>query len=116
MIDNCHSQLVDLAADSWAALLVMAPWRNTACRQVALLVSIVSFALSIPLYTHLTRRRPHAVPGKHPWIDAFSVNYHLGVDGISMPLIMLTTFTTILVVLAGWEVIQEKPRSTWPPS
>jgi NADH-quinone oxidoreductase subunit M len=43
-----------------------------------------------------------------PWIDAFSANYHLGVDGISMPLIILTTFTTILVVLAGWQVIQKK--------
>ena len=43
-----------------------------------------------------------------PWIGAFNANYHLGVDGISMPLIILTTFTTVLVVLAGWQVIQEK--------
>ena len=43
-----------------------------------------------------------------PWIAAFNVNYHLGVDGISMPLIILTTFTTVLVVLAGWQVIQTK--------
>ena len=33
-----------------------------------------------------------------PWIDAFSANYHLGIDGISMPLIILTTFTTVLAV------------------
>jgi NADH-quinone oxidoreductase subunit M len=43
-----------------------------------------------------------------PWIPAFHIEYHLGVDGISMPLILLTTFTTVLVVLAGWEVIQER--------
>ena len=43
-----------------------------------------------------------------PWIEAFNINYHLGVDGISMPLILLTTFTTVLVVLAGWEAVQYK--------
>jgi NADH-quinone oxidoreductase subunit M len=36
-----------------------------------------------------------------PWIAAFNVNYHLGVDGISMPLILLTTLTTVLVVIAA---------------
>ena len=41
-----------------------------------------------------------------PWIPALSVNYHLGVDGFSMPLILLTAFMTVLVVIAGWEVIQ----------
>ena len=53
---------------------------------------------------------------KASWIPAFNIFYHLGVDGISMPLIMLTTFTTVLVVLAGWEVIKDARRSTWRPS
>jgi NADH-quinone oxidoreductase subunit M len=44
-----------------------------------------------------------------PWIESFGVHYHLGVDGFSMPLIILTTFSTILVVVAAWEVIQYKP-------
>jgi NADH-quinone oxidoreductase subunit M len=43
-----------------------------------------------------------------PWIETFSIYYSLGVDGISMPLILLTTFTTVLVVLAGWEVIKTR--------
>ena len=43
------------------------------------------------------------------WIPAFHIHYHLGVDGISMPLILLTTLMTVLVVLAGWEVIQYRP-------
>jgi NADH-quinone oxidoreductase subunit M len=42
------------------------------------------------------------------WIPAFNIHYHLGVDGISLLLILLTSFTTILVVIAGWQVIQEK--------
>ncbi|MCL4166183.1 UNVERIFIED_CONTAM: hypothetical protein GTU68_041453, partial [Idotea baltica] len=44
-----------------------------------------------------------------PWIEAFKINYHLGVDGISMPLILLNTFITVLIVVAGWEVIKHKP-------
>jgi NADH-quinone oxidoreductase subunit M len=43
-----------------------------------------------------------------PWISTFNVHYALGVDGIAMPLILLTTFMTVLVVIAGWEVIQYK--------
>src|SRR5205085_10396620 len=43
-----------------------------------------------------------------PWIEAFNVNYHLGVDGVSLLLILLNSFTTVLVVIAGWQVIQER--------
>ena len=42
---------------------------------------------------------------KTPWIETFNVFYHLGVDGFSMPLIILTTISTLLVVVAAWEVI-----------
>ena len=42
------------------------------------------------------------------WIDTFNINYHLGVDGISVPLILLTTFTTVLVMIACWVVIETR--------
>jgi len=42
------------------------------------------------------------------WVPTFNIHYSLGIDGISMPLILLTTFTTVLVVIAGWEVIQRR--------
>ena len=45
---------------------------------------------------------------KMSWISQFNIFYHLGVDGISMPLIILTTFSTVLVIIAGWEVIQNR--------
>jgi NADH-quinone oxidoreductase subunit M len=45
---------------------------------------------------------------KTSWISQFNIFYHLGVDGISMPLIILTTFSTVLVIIAGWEVIQNR--------
>jgi NADH-quinone oxidoreductase subunit M len=65
--------------------------------------------VAIPLYT---RFDPLASGMQFtelsPWIESFNVNYHLGIDGISMPLILLNCFTTPLVVLAGWRVIEER--------
>ena len=43
-----------------------------------------------------------------PWIDAFNIYYALGVDGISVPLILLTTVITVLVIIAGWEIARER--------
>ncbi len=77
---------------------------------LALLVALLTFALSIPLYTGFdTATYQMQFVESKPWIEAFSINYHLGVDGISMPLILLTTFITVLVVIAGWKVIDYKP-------
>ena len=76
----------------------------------ALLVAVLTFFLTIPLYTGFDTSTPQMQFVENaPWIPAFNVNYHLGVDGISMPLILLTSFITILVIIAGWEVIQYKP-------
>ena len=80
-----------------------------AARAVALTVTLITFSLSTPLYMwfeldgHQMQFTEQA-----QWIPAFGISYHLGVDGFSMPLILLTTFTTVLVVIAGWEVIQDK--------
>ncbi len=103
------SALVWLPIAGGVALLVMDAMGNTACRQSALVISIATFLLSTLLYTHFdTSTAVMQFQENVPWIAAFSANYHLGIDGISMPLIILTTFTTVLVVLAGWQVIQHK--------
>jgi len=82
---------------------------NSVVRWVALLSSVVVFLVSLPLWTgfSLTTHEMQFVE-QAAWIPAFNITYHLGVDGISMPLILLTTFTTVLVVIAGWEVIKTK--------
>ena len=110
MIDySILSWLIWLPIAGGAALLVMDAMGNKSCRQVALLVSIATFLLSTQLYSHFdSATAVMQFQENIPWIDAFSANYHLGIDGISMPLIILTTFTTVLVVLAGWQVIQHK--------
>ena len=79
-------------------------------RVLSLVISVATFLLSLGLYTGFdSSTSSMQFVEKHAWIPAFNINYHFGVDGFSMPLIILTTFTTILVVLAGWEVIKKKP-------
>lgn len=78
-------------------------------RWIALIGAIVSFAVTIPLYTGFdTMTANMQFEELLPWIPTYNINYHLGIDGISMPFVLLTSFTTILVVIAGWQVIQTK--------
>jgi len=73
----------------------------------ALTVSTLTMLLSFGLYIGFdASTHQMQFVEKAPWIDTFNVFYHLGVDGFSMPLIILTTISTLLVVVAAWEVIQ----------
>ena len=79
-------------------------------RWLALFVAVATFLVSLPLYSGFDNATAQMqFVEKVAWIPSFDVHYYLGVDGISMPLILLTTFITILVVIAGWEVIQYRP-------
>jgi NADH-quinone oxidoreductase subunit M len=82
-----------------------------AARWIALVGSIVGFLVTIPLMTDFdTTTAAMQFVEKAPWIERFNVMYHLGVDGISMWFVPLTAFITIIVVLAGWEVIEDRPH------
>jgi NADH-quinone oxidoreductase subunit M len=78
-------------------------------RWIALITSLITVMLCIPLYllfdnnTYLMQFQENLM-----WIYPFNIHYSLGVDGISAPLIMLTAFTTLLVVIAAWNTIQHK--------
>ena len=77
---------------------------------VALVASILTFVLSLPLYSGFDiATADMQFVERISWIAAFEAYYHLGVDGISLPLILLTTFLTPLVVIAGWEVVKKRP-------
>jgi len=93
-----------------ALLLAIGDKAPNASRWMALATAILTFVISIALYCgfDLTTAQMQFVE-RAPWIPMFNVEYYLGVDGISMPLIILTTFISIFVVIAGWEVIQYKP-------
>jgi NADH-quinone oxidoreductase subunit M len=77
-------------------------------RWLALVGSILGFAVCLPLWFGFQPTAEMQFQELHPWISRFSVNYHLGVDGISMPLILLNSLMTVLVVVAHWEVVKEK--------
>lgn len=78
-------------------------------RLIAISGSILGFLVAIPLYLQFDPTvSTMQFTEKHVWVERFNVFYHLGVDGISMPLILLNCFTTPLVVMAGWEVIRER--------
>src|SRR3990172_5816363 len=76
-------------------------------RMLALAVSTLTFFLSISLFTGFDRGTAAMQFVEHKvWIDSFSIYYFLGVDGFSVPLILLTTFFGVLVVIAGCESIR----------
>jgi len=75
----------------------------------ALVISLVTFVISLLLYRDFdVSTAAMQFVERVSWIDAFKVEYHIGIDGIALPLILLTTFTTVIVILAGWEVIEDR--------
>ncbi len=79
-------------------------------RVLALLVSVLTFVLSLFVYSNFdTTTAAMQFVERSEWIPTFDVHYYLGVDGISAPLILLTTFITPLVVIAGWDDISSRP-------
>ena len=78
-------------------------------RWVALLGSMVSLLVTIPLYLgfELNTSSMQFVEKAH-WIDRFNASYHLGVDGISLWFVLLTAFINVIVVIASWESISER--------
>jgi NADH-quinone oxidoreductase subunit M len=78
-------------------------------RALALAGAIFGFVVTIPLYTGFDASTSAMQFVEFaPWIERFNVNYHLGVDGISVLFVLLNSFITILVVVAGWSVIESR--------
>ena len=80
-----------------------------AVRWLALVAAIASFLITLPLISGFdVASKAMQFEEKLAWIERFKVNYHLGVDGISVWFVLLTAFITIVVVIAAWEVITER--------
>jgi NADH-quinone oxidoreductase subunit M len=78
-------------------------------RWIALIGSVVSLAVTVPLYNGFDNSTAALqFVEKSMWIERFNVFYHLGVDGLSLWFVLLTAFITVIVVIAGWEVITER--------
>ena len=103
------SLLVWLPIVGGLVVLALGESRVALGRGVALGTSLVALALSVPLYQGFdTSTASFQFVEQLPWIPAFNATYHLGVDGISLPLILLTTFITVPILIAAWTVIEQR--------
>ena len=95
-----------------AGMVLLAIGRDENARFVrwfALVASIAAFLVTIPLITGFdTAQAGLQFQTMLPWIERFHANYHLGIDGISVWFVLLTAFITVIVVIAGWEVITDR--------
>ncbi|HRD96524.1 MAG TPA: NADH-quinone oxidoreductase subunit M [Rubrivivax sp.] len=78
-------------------------------RAIALVGAVASFLVTLPLVTGFDRTTAAMqFTEKMPWIERFNVHYHLGVDGLALWFVPLTAFITVIVVIAAWQVIEER--------
>ena len=93
------------------ALVMLISSNANFARLWALLVTIVTAAVSMPLYYGFdTGTAKYQFGEHHSWIPAFDINYTLGVDGISLLLVLMTTLLMPLCVLGSWRYIQKRVR------
>ena len=78
-------------------------------KRVAFLTALATFLASVPLFAGFDARSPdYQFVETVPWMPSFGIGYHLGVDGISLLLVLLTTFLMPLTVLASWHSIERR--------
>jgi NADH-quinone oxidoreductase subunit M len=110
LADNLLSFAVFLPILGGVAVLATGSDRNADyARQMSLAVAVLTFLITLPLYTGFNAGT-HAMQfvEDHAWIDAFQIRYRLGIDGISLLMILLTSFSTVIVVISAWKVIDKK--------
>jgi len=94
-----------------ALLLLLLPRRHRDIRVFSLVVTLLNFVLSLHLPVHFHRAQGgFQYELDHAWIPTPNIHYHMGVDGISMWLVLLTTFLTPLCVLISWKSINERVK------
>ncbi len=101
------SLLIWLPIVGGIAIVVLGDSRS---RPFAAVVSGLTLLLSLPLYLNFDRTTSDMQFAElFAWLPMFDINYSLGVDGISMPLIVLTAMINVIVVISAWEVIKDRP-------
>jgi NADH-quinone oxidoreductase subunit M len=110
-LDNWILTLVTFVPAAGAVLLLVFPRRDRDIRLFALVISLLTFVLSLHLPAHFHRDQPgFQFEQNYSWISTPNIHYHLGIDGISMWLVLLTTFLTPLCVLISWKSIHERVK------
>jgi len=103
--------LVTFAPLVGALLLTVLPRRDRDIRVIAFLVSLITFGFSLHLPVHFHRTlTDFQFQVNRPWISSPNIRYHMGVDGISLWLVVLTTFLTPLCVLISWKTVHDRVK------
>jgi NADH-quinone oxidoreductase subunit M len=103
------SVLIWLPIGAGVLVLLLGERNVVAGRWLALAATILTLILSLPLIANFDTTTANLQFAESvPWIPRFHANYALGLDGISLPLVVLTAFITIFVVIAGWSVIETR--------
>jgi NADH-quinone oxidoreductase subunit M len=109
MLNSLLSLLIWVPIVGGALVLAVGDKRLQIAKWLALGVALVTFALSIPLYLGFDGSTAQfQFLELRPWIPAFHSSYSLGVDGIALPLILLTTFMTVPVIIAAWTSVTQR--------
>ncbi|MGA8440434.1 MAG: NADH-quinone oxidoreductase subunit M [Candidatus Sulfotelmatobacter sp.] len=112
--DNLSSiilTLVTLTPLAGALLLVLFPRRDRDIRVFALVISLLTFVLSLHLPVHFRRAQTgFQFEIDRQWVITPNIHYHMGVDGISLWLVVLTTFLTPLCVLISWKSVHDRVK------
>ena len=109
-MDHVLSWLTWLPIGAGAAVLLLGERQIGAGRWIALAASLATLALCVPVWMDFDRTT-HALQfvEYESWIGSLNAWYRLGIDGIALPLIVLTAFTTPLVIVAAWTTIEKRP-------
>ena len=105
------STLIFLPIAGAALLLLISRSNENLIKWFSLIVSIAAFIISIPLFAEFNKST-HLMQftEKHAWIPSLNINYHLGIDGVSVLFVLLSTLITILCVLISWNSIKTKTK------
>ena len=103
------SILVLLPLAGGLLVLLLGRRRDGLARQLALVVSLATFALSLVLWLRFdATSAAYQFVERHGWLPDFGISYHLGIDGISLWLVILTTFLTPVSLLCSWQSIERR--------
>jgi len=111
-LDAMILTLVTFAPVAGGLLLMLLPRRDRDIRIFSLVVSLLTFVLSLHLPVFFHRSLPSGFQYEidQQWISTPNIHYHMGIDGISMWLVVLTTFLTPLCVLISWKSVDERVK------
>ena len=97
-----------------AILLVLFAKQPRTVKLTAAIFSFISFALSVALFVMFDRSGGLQFVEQAQWISSINAQYHLGVDGLSLPMVILTTFLGFVAVLVSWKInIRTKEYFAW---